>query len=261
MPRAEIPLEVTDQRGRPLTGASVTCVSRADASVPTVYSSEGGVGELTWPLETTHGRLDGWMEFGRYRFTASYNGHTRDYDLDVVPAEYVEGIIGGEIDTSLFALDAALQAHINDNSDAHDAVAVSFPGVAVGMAATTVHGAIVELLADIGGAADASEPIAAAHIADTVDAHDASAISYPPGNGIDSTDVGGAIDEAMSMANVANTNALAVSNNLSAAGKGYVNHGAVAGTARPTGFASVEWVGSVEPTNWIDGDTWIDTSA
>jgi hypothetical protein len=43
---------------------------------------------------------------------------------------------------------------------------------------------------------------------------------------------------------------------IAASGKGFVNHGAVAGTARPTGYASVEWFGTVEPTNWIDGDTW-----
>lgn len=42
--------------------------------------------------------------------------------------------------------------------------------------------------------------------------------------------------------------------------KGFVEHGAVAGTARPAGFASIEWIGSVEPTNAIDGDTWIDTT-
>lgn len=44
-----------------------------------------------------------------------------------------------------------------------------------------------------------------------------------------------------------------------ASGKGYVNHGAVSGTARPTGYASIEWVGSIEPTNAIDGDTWVTT--
>lgn len=44
--------------------------------------------------------------------------------------------------------------------------------------------------------------------------------------------------------------------NLALYGKGFVNHGAVAGTVRPTGFASVEWYGTVEPTNAIDGDTW-----
>lgn len=42
--------------------------------------------------------------------------------------------------------------------------------------------------------------------------------------------------------------------------KGHVEHGATAGTTRPTGFTSVEWVGSVEPTNAVNGDTWIDTS-
>jgi hypothetical protein len=45
-----------------------------------------------------------------------------------------------------------------------------------------------------------------------------------------------------------------------ASGKGFVNHGATAGTARPTGYASVEWVGSVSPDNAIDGDTWVNTS-
>ena len=46
----------------------------------------------------------------------------------------------------------------------------------------------------------------------------------------------------------------------SANAKGFVNHGATAGTARPTGYASIEWTGSVEPTNMENGDTWIDTS-
>jgi hypothetical protein len=43
---------------------------------------------------------------------------------------------------------------------------------------------------------------------------------------------------------------------ISTADKGFVNHGAVAGTARPAGYASVEWFGTVEPTNAINGDTW-----
>lgn len=42
--------------------------------------------------------------------------------------------------------------------------------------------------------------------------------------------------------------------------KGHIEHGATAATARPTGFTSVEWVGSVEPTNAENGDTWIDTT-
>lgn len=39
-----------------------------------------------------------------------------------------------------------------------------------------------------------------------------------------------------------------------------VVHGATAGTARPTGATYVEWVGSVSPSNSIDGDTWVQTT-
>ena len=42
---------------------------------------------------------------------------------------------------------------------------------------------------------------------------------------------------------------------------GVVIHGATAGTARPTGFAMVIWIGSVEPTNAENNDIWHDTSA
>ena len=42
--------------------------------------------------------------------------------------------------------------------------------------------------------------------------------------------------------------------------KGHIAHGSTAATARPSGFTSVEWVGSVEPTNASNGDTWIDTT-
>jgi len=42
--------------------------------------------------------------------------------------------------------------------------------------------------------------------------------------------------------------------------KGHAFHDASGAFTRPTGFTSVEWVGSVEPTNADNGDTWIDTS-
>ena len=45
---------------------------------------------------------------------------------------------------------------------------------------------------------------------------------------------------------------------LLANGKGYIHHGEAKGTDRPSGFASIEWHGSVEPENAIDGDTWIE---
>lgn len=42
--------------------------------------------------------------------------------------------------------------------------------------------------------------------------------------------------------------------------KGFVIHGANADTARPTGYGSIEWQGSVAPNNAINGDTWWDTT-
>jgi hypothetical protein len=53
---------------------------------------------------------------------------------------------------------------------------------------------------------------------------------------------------------------IVASDKVAAQGKGWVNHGSTAGTARPTGFSSIEWYGSVQPTNAQVGDTWIDTS-
>ena len=46
-----------------------------------------------------------------------------------------------------------------------------------------------------------------------------------------------------------------------AAGLTYVEHGATAGTARPSGYGLVVWYGTVEPTNAIDNDFWVDTTA
>lgn len=41
---------------------------------------------------------------------------------------------------------------------------------------------------------------------------------------------------------------------------GRVDHGSVASTVRPTGYYSIQWVGSVEPTNATSLDTWLDTT-
>lgn len=39
-----------------------------------------------------------------------------------------------------------------------------------------------------------------------------------------------------------------------------VVHGATAGTTRPTGATTVLWIGSVEPTNAVNNDAWLDTA-
>jgi lysophospholipase L1-like esterase len=45
-----------------------------------------------------------------------------------------------------------------------------------------------------------------------------------------------------------------------ASGMGFVNHGATAGTVRPTGYAAVTWYGTVQPTNMAVGDIWVDVT-
>jgi hypothetical protein len=47
---------------------------------------------------------------------------------------------------------------------------------------------------------------------------------------------------------------------IKAGAMGVVIHGATAGTARPSGFASITWIGSVEPTNATNNDVWINTA-
>ncbi len=41
--------------------------------------------------------------------------------------------------------------------------------------------------------------------------------------------------------------------------QGVVTHGADANVARPTEFAVVQWIGSVEPTNAVDNDLYVPT--
>ncbi len=86
-----------------------------------------------------------------------------------------------------------------------------------------------------------------AHTGDTSAAHAATAVSYTPTTtgdwpGTDPDDVGEAFDK--------------IGERLTDSVKGFVNHGATAGTTRPAGYVSVEWYGTVEPTNAVEGDTW-----
>lgn len=45
---------------------------------------------------------------------------------------------------------------------------------------------------------------------------------------------------------------------LAASGMGVVYHGSTAATARPTGYKYVTWIGSVEPSNAVEHDIWIE---
>lgn len=227
---------------------------------------------------------------------------------------YVVGPAGDEIVTQ-----ASLDAHVNDTADAHDASAISFVPTGT-VASTDVQAAIAEVASEAGSGGSAhtikedgvaltqrgSLNFVGAGVTATDDAANnetevtldtdlnaiaalvsaADKLPYATGAGtwaladltaaaralLDDADAA-AMRTTLSAAAATHTHAQADITNLTtdlaakateatrtASGKGFVNHGATASTARPTGYASVEWIGSVSPTNAVNGDTWISTA-
>lgn len=91
--------------------------------------------------------------------------------------------------------ETAVNNHIADAVDAHDASAIS--NVPTGnLAATDVQGALDELQTELDGTATDAD--LTAHINDATDAHAASAITNTPSGNLAATDVQGAVDELQS---------------------------------------------------------------
>lgn len=104
----------------------------------------------------------------------------------------VDSVHSGSSHASITAAaQAALNAHLSDASDAHDASAISILDSANDFTATDVEGALAELQTDH----EADAQALADHLADTADAHDATAISFSPAGTIAATDVQAAIEE------------------------------------------------------------------
>lgn len=118
--------------------------------------------------------------------------------------------VHGIADTSALETAAGAQAkvdaHVNDTSAAHTASAIAIVDAAGDFTATDVEGALAELQAD----AEADDAALAAHLADTVDAHDASAVSFSPTGGLASTDAQAAIAELDSEKQAAHANLAAL---------------------------------------------------
>lgn len=180
------------------------------------------------------------------------------------------GVLSGTYPNPGFANDMATQAeldvHINDTSDAHDASAISFVPTGT-IAATDVQTAIAEAASEAAAGSYTDEQAQDAVGTILTDTATIDFI-YTDGTPSIAADVKDSSITAAKVAADVATQAeldagLALKTNettRSTSTKGFVNHGAVAGTARPTGYASIEWVGSVEPTNAIDGDTWVNTA-
>jgi hypothetical protein len=99
---------------------------------------------------------------------------------------------GDSLTVAAGKLDAALQAHLADAVDAHDASAIS--NVPSGnLAATDVQGALNELQTDID--TRATTTALNAHINDTTDAHMASSIGNTPSGNLAATTVQAALNE------------------------------------------------------------------
>lgn len=131
--------------------------------------------------------------------TADLAAGVLNIDLEAGPATDAELPSALAVQTLVAAsagdAQAALDAHINDTTDAHDASAIS--NVPSGnLAATDVQGALNELQTDVD--TRALDSALQAHINDTTDAHDASAISNVPSGNLAATDVQGALNELQS---------------------------------------------------------------
>lgn len=112
---------------------------------------------------------------------------------DTIPSAKATKAYVDSVATSTAATaQTALDNHINDTADAHDASAIS--NVASGnLAATDVQGALNELQTDID--TRATQTALTDHISDATDAHAASAITNTPSGNLAATTVQGALNE------------------------------------------------------------------
>lgn len=106
------------------------------------------------------------------------------------------------IATAVKANTTAINNHLADTTDAHDASAISVLDAATQLTATNVETALAEIMDFAQTKTD--DTALTAHIGDTSDAHDASAISIADaGNKYTATDVEAALQEVKTVADAA----------------------------------------------------------
>jgi hypothetical protein len=154
------------------------------------YYTEDEIDDLVANLEggqgvTDHGALSGREDDDHTQYHNDARGDARYYTQTQLDTS-----LGGKASTdSVTTVQANLDNHTGDTSDAHDASAISYAG-GTGMAATDAEAAIDELANEKANASDLT-----AHIDDTTDAHDAAAISFAAAGGIVATSVQAALQE------------------------------------------------------------------
>ena len=176
------------------TAATGNNTVKADASDITFDPTTSGLSAVTSQaaIDEVEGRLDT-AESDITTNATSISDHLADA-VDAHDASAISNVASGNLaatdvqgalnelqsDIDTRALDSALTDHLNDATDAHDASAVSLLDTAAIFTATEVETALNEVkviadgnVTDIGTNATAISD----HLADTVDAHDASAVS------------------------------------------------------------------------------------
>lgn len=117
---------------------------------------------------------------------------------DFVTESQIDSLVTN-VATAVKANTTALNNHLSDASDAHDASAISVLDAATQLTATDVEAALAEIMDYAQTKTD--DTAVNAHIADTTDAHDASAISVLDAGGhLTATDVEAALAEIWTIA-------------------------------------------------------------
>lgn len=120
---------------------------------------------------------------------------------DFVTESQIDSLVTN-VATAVKANTTALNNHLGDTSDAHDASAISVLDAATQLTATDVEAALAEIMDYAQTKTD--DTAVNAHIADATDAHDASAISIVDSGGLyTATDVEAALAEVKTVADAA----------------------------------------------------------
>lgn len=120
---------------------------------------------------------------------------------DFVTETQIDSLVTN-VATAVKANTTAINNHLADTSDAHDASAISVADVATQLTATDVEAALAEIMDYAQTKTD--DTALTAHLGDTTDAHDASAISIVDAGGkYTATDVEAALQEVKTVADAA----------------------------------------------------------
>lgn len=162
-----------DRRGNALSNITVTVYDEGTTTPvsDTIFSTRTGVGTLANPFTASGGEVRFWLDVDAERVDVKYSGAaitTKTVTLDGVSPDDLGG--GGVSDHGALTgladddhpqyetsaeVQAKVDTHVNDGSDAHDASAISFAPAGT-IVATNVQAAVEEAASEGGGVTEAA---------------------------------------------------------------------------------------------------------